>query len=177
MNTLELIGRHARERGLPFLLLGGHAVIVHGYGRNTFDLDLGIRSTDQPAWMELVTSLGYTAHREGPTFVQFTPPNAGSLPLDLMLLSASTFAKLDADALPGSPGTSGARVVSLLHLLALKCHAIKHGHAGRMMKDADDVIHLIGVNGLDVNQPELQALLLKYGTGDLYEKLRRLTLR
>jgi len=175
VNTLELIGREAQARGLPCLLVGGHAVIVHGYGRNTFDLDLGIRTTDQPAWMELVKSLGYTIHHEGPAFVQFTPPNAGSLPLDLMLLNNSTFAKLHADSLPGSPGTSGARVVSLRHLLALKCHAIKHGHAGRIVKDADDVIHLVEANGLDVTQPELQELFLKYGPEDLYAKLRRLT--
>ena len=68
-------------------------------------------------------------------------------------------------------------MVSLLHLLALKCHAIKHGHAGRIVKDADDVIRLVGVNGLDVTQPELKELLLKHGPEDLYEKLRRLSTR
>jgi hypothetical protein len=177
VNTLGLICREANARHLSFLVVGGHAVIVHGHGRNTFDLDLAIRRADQSAWMALAKSLGYTIHREGPAFVQFTPPSAETLPLDLMLLNDSTFAKLHAESLPASPSTSGARVVSLLHLLALKCHAIKHGHAGRIVKDADDVIRLVEVNGLDVTQPELKELLLKHGPKDLYEKLRRLSTR
>ena len=94
-----------------------------------------------------------------------------------MLLGDDTFAKLAEASLPGSPATSDARVVSLWHLLAMKCHAIKHGGAGRIVKDADDLIHLVQVNGLDVREPELKSLLLKHGTEDLYDKLCRLSSR
>jgi hypothetical protein len=63
---------------------------------------------------------------------------------------------------PASAG--GARIVSLHHLLALKCHAIKHGHTGRIVKDGDDVIHLVQANRLDPNEPALRELFLKHGT-------------
>jgi hypothetical protein len=43
-----------------------------------------------------------------------------------------------------------------LHLLALKCHAVRHGHAGRIAKDAEDVIQLIRINRLDPESETVQ---------------------
>ena len=174
MSALGTIASSARDKGLSFLVAGGHAVIAHGHPRNTFDIDLIIRRTDRDLWTDLTRALGYSLHREGPTFLQFDPPNAQALPLDLMLVNDATFAKLAADAVPAPPSASGARMVSLLHLLALKCHAIKHGHPGRVVKDADDVIRLTQVNQLDVNDPTIRELFLKHGTVELYEKIGRI---
>ena len=173
MNPLGTITVRAAERGLPFVLAGGHAVIAHGYPRNTFDIDLIIRRVDRAPWEDLARGLGYTFHREGPTFVQFDPPNPELLPLDLMLVGDETFAKLTADAVPGPASAAGAKVVSLRHLLALKCHAIKHGHKGRIVKDANDVIGLVLGNKLDLDEPGIRDLFLKHGTAELYEKVRR----
>jgi hypothetical protein len=174
VSLLGTIAVQAAERGLPFVLAGGHAVIAHGHPRNTFDIDLIIRRADQDQWAELAKSAGYSFYREGPTFIQFNPPNAQLLPLDLMLVADETFAKLMADAVPAPASAAGARVVSLRHLLALKCHAIKHGHPGRIVKDADDVIHLAQANRLDLDEPGMRDLFLKHGTAELYEKVRRL---
>ncbi len=124
--------------------------------------------------MDLVRSAGYSFHREGPTFLQFNPPSVKNLPLDLMMVSDGTFAKLRAEAVPAPASAAGAKVVSLRHLLALKCHAIKHGHRGRIVKDADDVIRLARVNKLDLDEPGIRDLFLKHGTAELYEKVRRL---
>jgi len=55
------------------------------------------------------------------------------------MVNDETFTKLVADSVPGPPGLSEVKLVSLRHLLALKCHAIKNGHSGRIVKDADDV--------------------------------------
>jgi hypothetical protein len=154
VSPLGAITVQAAKEGLPFLVAGGHAVIVHGHARNTFDLDLIIRRTDQASWKELVKTNGYSFHREGPTFLQFDPRDDGqALPLDLMLVGEDTFAKLMADAVPAPASAPGAKVVSLRHLLALKCHAIKHGHRGRIVKDADDVIRLTLANKLDLDAP------------------------
>ncbi len=174
MNTLGAIIQLAEQRGLAFVLAGGHAVIAHGHPRNTFDIDLIIRRLDRTPWEALARSLGYSFHREGPTFLQFNAPNRETLPLDLMLVGEDTFAKLTADATPAPASAAGAKVVSLRHLLALKCHAIKHGHEGRIVKDADDVIRLVLANQLDLDEPEMRDLFLKHGTVELYEKIRRL---
>ncbi len=147
---------------------------MHGHQRTTFHIDLIIRRDDRQQWQEAARDLGYIAYREGLTFLQYNPPNSQSLPLDLMFVNSETFSKLMAESVPGPAGIAAARIVSLRHLLALKCHAIKHGHAGRIVKDVDDVIRLVQVNRLDLNAPEMRDLFLKHGTNHLYEKVRRI---
>jgi hypothetical protein len=175
VNDLRAIAAGAGEKSLPFLLAGGHAVIAHGHARTTFDLDLMIRRDDREKWVSLAHELGYTTLREGPTFVQFNAESSASQPLDLMLVNDETFRKLLEDSVPGPPSISGVKLVSLRHLLALKCHAIKHGHPGRIVKDADDVIHLVEANGLDMSAPDIRELFMKHGTEELYEKVRRIS--
>ena len=77
-----------------------------------------------------------------------------------------------AEAVPAPASALNAKVVSLRHLLALKCHAIKHGHSGKIVKDADDVIRLLQINRLDPDSPLLRQLFLKHGTEEFYEKVR-----
>lgn len=161
MTILETIAARAGQAGLPFLLAGGHAVIAHGHPRTTFDLDLIVRREDREQWLILVQTLQYSLCHEGPTFLQFNPTNPQLLPLDLMFVNQETFAKLTADAVPGLPSVTTVKIVSLRHLLALKCHAIKHGHAGRIVKDMDDVIRLVQANRVDMNAADVRDLLLK----------------
>lgn len=173
MNILVELNTRAAEQELPFLLAGGHAVFVHGYARNTFDIDLIIRRDDKAKWREVVGKIGYTVHHEGPTFLQFNPPNPELLPLDMMLVDNDTFSKLAADAVPGPAALDRVKVISVMHLLALKCHAIRHGHKGRVIKDADDIIHLVQANQLDLNSPAVREVFHQYGTEELYEKVRK----
>ena len=150
-------------------------MIVHGFPRNTFDLDRVIRRDQAANWTDLIQALGYVFHNKGTTFLQFNPPeNPPALPLDMMLVNQETFEKLLAEAVPAPASALNAKVVSLRHLLALKCHAIKHGHPGRVVKDVDDVIRLAQANGLDLNDRNVRDLFLKHGTEELYEKVRRI---
>ena len=52
MNTAEVITACNKEAGLPFLIIGGLAVIAHGYQRNTVDLDYLARRSDREAWQQ-----------------------------------------------------------------------------------------------------------------------------
>ncbi len=174
MSLLTTITGAAKDANLRFLIAGGHAVIAHGYPRTTFDLDLIIPRNDRDAWLNLGNGLGYTLHHEGGTFVQLNAAGGEKMPLDLMLVNGDTFEKLAKDSVPGPPGIPRAKIVSLHHLLALKCHAIKHGHAGRIVKDADDVLQLLQVNRVDLNAPEVRDIFLKHGTSEFYEKAKRI---
>lgn len=167
--NLAFLAQGARERGLAFLLMGGHAVIAHGHPRNTFDLDLAVPRPAVEGWRAWVLGLGYTLHGEGPTFLQFNPPDSVALPLDLMIVSEGTYRQLEAAAV--EVPVSGTRVptVCLRHLLALKAHAIRHGHPGRVEKDVDDVIGLARANRLDVADPQWRELFRKYGPPELHE--------
>jgi hypothetical protein len=170
---LEKICESAAKGGLPVLLIGGHAVIAHGHPRNTFDIDFVIEVKEEQAWRGLLESLGYTLHAETRTFFQMRPSDEQTLPVDVMMVNEHTFSKMLALAKKCSGLPPEARVVSLEHLLALKCHAIKHGHPGRVEKDVEDVLGLVRANQLDVTSTVWREIFLKYGPPELYEKLRK----
>lgn len=69
----------------------------------------------------------------------------------------------------------GVRVVipTLEHLLALKLHALTHGHFGRYLKDYLDVENLIRIHRLDLRSEKMRQLFQKHGTMELYEKVSR----
>ena len=175
MAVLETIAAQAGKRALEFLVIGGHAVMAHGFARSTFDLDLLVRGSERPAWKELMTGLGWRVYAEAPTFLQFEAPADQPDPVDLMFVNDPTFARLSEAAMELRGNTIGVKVVSLPHLLALKCHAIKHGHPGRVEKDVDDVIQLVKINRLDVQAGEFRDIILKHGVPELYEKLKRIS--
>lgn len=42
-SDFHLIAKALRDAEIPFLVVGGIAVVEHGYGRNTIDVDVVIR--------------------------------------------------------------------------------------------------------------------------------------
>lgn len=175
MKEIAAIAKLAAVKNLPVLVAGGLAVEVHGYQRKTFDADLVIRRADREAWLELMGDMGFSVFREGLVFLQMNPPEDSELPLvDLMFMNEDTFGKLAATSISNPYGPDFPRIISLESLVAMKCHAVRNGHAGRVVKDADDLIHLFMANRLDPEADEWRKLILKFGTEELYEKLRRI---
>jgi len=170
---LGAIAHAAEERGLPFLLIGGLAVVEHGYGRTTDDMDLMIRRADQAAWIELFAALNYRPWQDGDSFMQFELTTGKGMPLDIMLTNDETFSQLHAGAMRRTVLGVSVPLPSLSHLLALKFHAIRHTRGSRGMKDMGDVASLIEVNRVDVTTPEFRELCDKYGTVELYDYCQR----
>jgi hypothetical protein len=177
MTALETITAKAQEKGLRFLVIGGHAVMAHGFARATFDLDLLVRVSEREAWKSLILEAGGQLFSENDVFMQFSESAALPMKTDLMLVNEETFRKLWPSAFVPANANPQTKFVALLHLIALKCHAIKHGHAGRVEKDVDDVLQLVKENKVDVLDGEFKALILKYGLPELYEKLKRASSR
>ena len=63
-------------------------------------------------------------------------------------------------------------VPSLNHLVALKLHAIKYNPKIREYRDLADIMELIRINKVEVKDREFKNLCLKYGTEELYNKIR-----
>ncbi len=59
---LALITRELESRAIPFLVIGGQAVLLHGRPRLTEDIDLtlGVDPTSLPSVLEACTNLGLT---------------------------------------------------------------------------------------------------------------------
>ena len=94
MTTAEVLRACAEQAKLPFLLIGGHAVILHGYQRNTADLDVLIRRTDLDAWVGALAKVNYRPDYVQRTFTRFRS-SAGAIDLDVMLVSDETFRGLE----------------------------------------------------------------------------------
>jgi predicted nucleotidyltransferase len=163
----------ARARGLDFLVIGGLAVNFYGYSRDTADLDLLIQKDDRTAWLELFITLKYAVEHDAGPFVQLTPPQSGAWPVDLMLVAEPTFKPMLSESKEVDMYGARMRIPNLLHLLALKLHALKHTRAHRFLKDFQDVEGLVRINKLDLRAKNVRELFLKYGNLDLYEKIRR----
>jgi hypothetical protein len=174
VNLSELIRACQEAPQIPFLVIGGHAVIAHGHARLTFDVDLLVRRDQREAWLSKLAPLGFTVFREHPVFIQFQGREPG-LDLDLMLVGEPTFSEMLARAQAITLGGLRLQIPCLDHLLALKLHAAKQGQPHRVIKDLDDLIMLVLKNGLDIRSPNYQQLFLKYGNAETYERVLRAT--
>lgn len=113
-----------------------------------------------------------TVKNDAATFLQFDPKDKTGMEVDLMFVSEDVFDRLNQTAVEATVEGVRVKVVALLHLIALKCHSFQHSKSMRRLKDMDDLVQLILVNQLDLNEPELRAIILKHGNTDTYEKLR-----
>lgn len=61
LESVERIVRALNEGGVPFIVVGGLAVVAHGYGRQTQDLDLVVRLEPNAirAAFQALATLGY----------------------------------------------------------------------------------------------------------------------
>ena len=157
------IANRAENASIPFLVIGGYAVIAHGYVRTTDDLDLLIERGRRAHSSKLVTDLGMSVKNDAANFAQFESQSDSEMNIDLMFVSESVFSQLNSAAIQSTLDGVSVRVVSLPHLIALKCHAIKNSDSRlRVIKDTDDLVHLIVINRLDLNEAELRANILKH---------------
>jgi hypothetical protein len=174
MTTRELIEACSTQSGLPFLIIGGHAVIAHGYARTTVDLDLLVCQTDREAWLKWFASVSYKPFHQHDAFAQMQSSNGG-IDVDLMFVKPATFAQMAAAAQPFDFSGIQVRVPSLEHVIALKLHVLKQNLPHRVLGDLDDVINLVAANRLNLREDKWREVFNKYGTPKLYAKVLHAT--
>jgi predicted nucleotidyltransferase len=172
MKLLRTLREISQTRQIPFLLIGGHAVNVHGFSRMTEDVDIAVRRDQSSPWKEALESIGYKAVNDGGAFLQFASGVERGGALDLMLLNAATFEKLATRAKAIQYLGTEISVVAVEHLIALKLHALRQDLAHRRIKDFLDVVELIRANCLDLQSAELREIFTRYGTEDLARRIR-----
>jgi hypothetical protein len=169
----EAIDWETRKHNLLYLVIGGLAVNLYGYSRDTADLDLLICAGQREPWLDVFSRLGYAIYQDGGNFIQLTSEQQTAWPVDLMLVQEKTFAPMFAASrevdLYGTPS----RIPSLDHLIALKLHALKNTRFDRFLKDFLDVENLIRLNKLDLKSENIRQLFARYGTMELYDKVSR----
>ncbi len=173
MSFFATIHDEAGRRQLRFLVIGGLAVNHYGYSRETGDLDLFVGHADRDRWLAMFSSFGYAIYHDGGSFIQFAPPEQNAWPVDLMFVQEGTFRPMFEASVEANLYGVPTRVPTLVHLLALKLHALKHTRMHRFLKDYLDVERLIRANQLDIGSEKMRALFAKYGTMELYGQISR----
>ncbi len=136
------------ESQIPYSVCGGVAVCLHGYQRNTVDLDLIIRRTDSSAVRAALENAGLSWHEQEAEF-----RSASGIPIQF--LYTGDRAGKDAEfSLPEPEGELNVEIVENLSVLRLsKLIEIKIvcglGSVRRTHKDLADVVELIAVRKLD----------------------------
>ena len=164
--------RALKEAGAPFLVIGGHAVVLHGHLRNTFDLDLLISDSKFAAARAALVSLGYRTYFETEAFLQLVAPE-NLPPLDLMIVDNRTFGRIEITASEKILDGEQIRVPDVLRLIALKLHATRDTNRRGSETDWQDVANLLRTTDQNIEDPELRAIISQYGGPAALAELRK----
>ncbi|MDZ4658123.1 MAG: hypothetical protein SH868_11150 [Bythopirellula sp.] len=136
------------SKNLPHAILGGVAVCLHGYQRNTIDVDLLIRAEDANTVRESMTAAGWQWDVPNKQFI------SGSGVILQFLLSGERAGLGSEVCLPDPTDANsvteleGLPVLTLARLIETKI-ACGQNNARRMHKDFADVVELIAVHDLN----------------------------
>ncbi len=134
--------------GIPYSICGGVAVCLHGYQRNTVDLDLVIRPGDSTAVRGILLDGGLVWDE---TSAQFRAPEGIAV---RFLISGQKAGKESEVTIPEPVGKvnveqrEGLSVVRLSRLIEMKI-ACGMSNLRRTHKDYADVVELIAARNLD----------------------------
>jgi len=167
--------RHASERGLKCLLIGGNALILLGYVRNTVDLDLLLPEAARSRWLDLMRELGYRFLHGVPAFAQFEPPDDSAAPVDLMFVEEATWRKLSEGA--REMDLAGERVLLPRpeYLVALKLHAAASPTRSKPEVDWEDIRQIVRLCALEPDKEPFRSLILRYGGADALRKIQQIS--
>ena len=171
MEILAHIESYTSSKNIHFLVIGGHAINAHGFSRQTADLDLLVSKNDKPFWIKLMSDLNYQQIQSHEVFARFKPNLIEAWPIDLMFVEQDIIEQLLKESITIDFGTCNVQVPSVLHLLALKLHALKQRQEFREDRDLIDVKQLISLGKVD--EATFRQLCQKYDRVDVYEQLKK----
>jgi hypothetical protein len=160
------------EAGVSFLVIGGHAVVLHGRLRNTFDLDLLIADSTLATARSALTNLGYRTYFETDAFLQLQAPE-NFPPLDLMIVDDQTFDRIEGTANQRMLDGQQIRIPDALRLIALKLHATRDPARRTTETDWQDIAGLVLVTNLNLEDPELRLIITRYGAPGALAEIKK----
>lgn len=174
MEILKTIHTAASQAHKRFVLIGGHALNVHGISRSTGDIDLMVERDDSSFWKELLGRLNYQVFHETSSFIQSKPAALTAWPIDLMLVSRETMNKALTDTSSTDLFGPTVPVASVGSLIAMKLHALKYVDAVRALKDQSDLLALLQQARIPTQSEAFRQLCEHYGTMEIYERIRKI---
>jgi len=170
--TLLRLIEAADSRGLPFLLIGGHAVILTGFPRNTIDIDLLVQASKRSVWLDLMCSMGFRLFHGTDVFAQFEPGDEEGFPVDFMFVDETTWTRLSEQPVTARIGGMDVQLPRPEHLVALKLHAASSPGRSKPESDWEDIRQIVRVCRLDASEPEFRGIVLRYGGEKALDRIR-----
>ena len=173
--TLRRIIEAASARTLPFLIIGGNALILLGYIRNTIDIDLLVEGEKRSKWLDLMRELGLQFLHGAGAFAQFEAVEPGDPGIDLMFVDSVTWKKLsESSRISHTPGYE-VRTPRPEHLVALKLHAASSPTRSTPEVDWEDVRQIVRICGLDIADPDFREIVRRYGGEEAIKRIESFT--
>ena len=156
---------------IPFLIIGGHALSVHGVQRDTVDIDCLIAAERGPQLAEYLRRHGFEEMARRGSFARFRHHSLVYPFLDVMEVNSATWSKMAAGSQEGTLFGCSVRVPAVPHYIALKLHAICQD-LEREDRDRQDIVSLVAANPKSTSVAELEALCTRYAPPGFWDTLR-----
>jgi hypothetical protein len=171
-SVFYLISELARRENVSCILIGGFAVNYYKVTRQTADIDFLITKEDFEKILASLEKAGYKQVSAQENFIQLKSDRFSLMNIDFMFVDKETLTKILKDGKEIKIANQKFIVPSLSHLIALKLHSIKHNLKARLIADLPDIISLIKINKVDIHSNTFKELCLKYGTEEIYQKIK-----
>ena len=173
--VFDLIAEVAGKANARLVLIGGFAVNARGVARNTQDVDFLTTEADYQEMKPLLSAAGFDETVRTDVFAKQTTKNPGTMPVDFLFVDPDTFESIWQGGIETAVCGRQFKTPSLLHLIALKLHAIKKGSKDRVWKDLPDIANLVLSNRLDVMAFDFLEICRKYGPDGIHQKILEMT--
>ena len=156
---------------MPCLLIGGNAVILLGFPRNTIDIDLLVPAASRSGWLDLMRDLQFRLFHGTDAFAQFEPGGPGMVSVDLMFVDDHTWERLSAEPLERTVEGQSVRLPRPDHLIALKLHSAASPDRGNPETDWEDIRQIIRICEVDRGDAQFRQMILRYGGEDALRRI------
>ncbi|MCG2661781.1 MAG: nucleotidyltransferase family protein [Kiritimatiellae bacterium] len=169
-SVLEILADGLSKRNIQALLIGGHALQPYGIVRQTLDVDCLVADHDAGVVGQILVAAGYQERARTDNFARYAHASLYLMDVDVLLVDHVTLQLMLKASRKYCMGSFEWRVPCLVHLVALKLHAVKNAPR-REARDFGDIVELLRVNRAEWQTEELKSVCKKYGPKDIYAKL------
>ncbi len=170
---LKALSAKLSASGIRAPLFGGFVLPVYGVERLTLDMDFLLAEEDLPRFASLLAELEYAMVFKNAQYAKFRNPCPAILDIDTVFATSDTVAAIWQNGVTHSLSGAEFLCVSLDILIGTKLHAVRYNETRRGNKDFNDLLSLIEANSLNVAAPDFKMLCEKYGTVEIYDRIRK----
>jgi len=144
------------------LLVGGYALQAYGVVRQTLDVDWLMADMDSEKMDKVLSGAGYAVAAKTDNFTRYIHDSVYLMDVDVLYIDRHTMDEMIAQSRAYRMGDTEFRVPCLMHVIALKLHAIRN-NPKREARDLGDITELIRANSDSMSTDELQKACEKFG--------------